>query len=202
VLKIAQKYRVNLAYSKRVANFALSLFDQTKGILHNWGDEERELLWASAILHNCGHFISHNAHHKHSYYLIRYGELLGFTETEVETIANLARYHRKSDPKKKHDSYRCLTSKKDRRMVEQLSPLLRLAVALDRRQIGAIKHLTCQVIPEIQEFRLLLEPTDPIDDCALELWSLAYKKSSFESQFGLKIVPILEKSTMSSSTRA
>lgn len=191
VLKIAQKYRVNLLHSDRVAEFALSLFDQTQGILHNWGEEEKELLWAAAILHNCGHHVSHSSHHKHSYYLIRYGDLLGYTEVEIETIANLARYHRKSGPKKKHETYRNLISKKHRRLVEQLSPLLRLAVALDRRQIGAIKRVTCEYHPELQEFRLLLTPNHPGDECALELWSLDYKKESFETEFGLKLVTIL-----------
>ena len=42
VLNIAQKYKVDLESSERVANFALSLFDQTKGLLHNWGEVERE----------------------------------------------------------------------------------------------------------------------------------------------------------------
>lgn len=195
VIKTAQKYRVNLTYSERVAEFALSLFDQSHGILHDWGEEERELLWAAAILHNCGHHISHSSHHKHSYYLIRNGELLGFTETEVETIANLARYHRKSSPKKKHESYRNLTSKKHRRIVDQLSALLRLAVALDRRQIGAIQQITCQHQPDQGEFHLLLETHYPDDDCALELWSLNLKKGAFESEFGLKLVPILESGT-------
>jgi len=196
VLKIAQKYRVNLPYGERVATFAVNLFDQSRGSLHTWDDEDRELLWAAAILHNCGHFISHSSHHKHSYYLIRYGELLGYTETEIEAIANLARYHRKSDPKKKHENYRSLSSKRHRRMVEQLSALLRLAVALDRRQIGAIKRITCQVKPEVQEFHLSLHPVRPGDDCALELWSLDQKKNSFETQFGLKLVPILEPMTV------
>lgn len=100
VLKLANKYHVNLEYSDRVAKFAESLFDQTQGILHHWGSDERQLLWAAAILHNCGHYVSHSSHHKHSYYLIRNGELLGYTETEIEIIANLARYHRKSPPKK------------------------------------------------------------------------------------------------------
>ena len=106
VILAAQKYQVNLEHADRIATFALELFDQTHEILHSWGAEERELLWAAAILHNCGHYISHSAHHKHSYYLIRHSELLGYTETEIETIANLARYHRKSAPKKKHESYR------------------------------------------------------------------------------------------------
>jgi exopolyphosphatase/guanosine-5'-triphosphate,3'-diphosphate pyrophosphatase len=192
VLKIARKYQVNSEHSKRVAQFALELFDQTQGRLHNWGSEERELLWASAILHNCGHFVSHSEHHKHSYYLIRYGELLGYTDVEIETIANLARYHRKSDPKKKHDSYRSIDSKKHRRVVDQLSPLLRLAVALDRRQIGAIERIRCQVLPELQEMQLYLTAVDLEDDCELELWSLNLKKSSFEAAYGLKLTPVLE----------
>ena len=188
VLKIAQKYGVDLEHSERVAAFAVDLFDQTKGIFHEWGAEERELLWASAILHNCGHFISHSAHHKHSYYLIRNSDLLGYTEVEVETIANLARYHRKSDPKKKHDTYRSISSKLHRCAVEQLYPLLRLAVAMDRRQVGAIAKVHVNFQPALHQVDLHLKPTHAEDDCALELWSLGYQKSSFEKAFKVKLV--------------
>jgi len=192
VIKIATKYGVNLEYSDRVAKFAVSLFDQTQGLLHNWGLEERELLWAAAMLHNCGHYISHSSHHKHSYYLIRNGELLGYTETEVEIIANLARFHRKSSPKKKHDSYQNLQSKKYRQIVSQLSALLRLAVALDRRQIGAIKQVKCEYQPNLRELRLRLQPTQTDDQCVLELWSLDYKKDVFEAEYNVKLVVSLE----------
>lgn len=189
-LKLAQKYQVNLEYSERVAAFALSLFDQTQGLLHDWGPEERELLWAAAILHNCGHYVSHSAHHKHSYYLVRNGELLGYTDVEIEIIANLVRYHRKSGPKKKHENYRNLINKEHRRVVDQLSALLRLAVALDRRQIGAVKAIRCEYHPDT--LFLHLQPSQPGDDCALELWSLDYKKSCFEAEFGLELVAQLE----------
>lgn len=192
VIRAAQKYQVNLPHSERVAEFALNLFDQTQGIIHDWGDEEKELLWAAAVLHNCGHHVSHSSHHKHSYYLIRNGELLGYTETEIETIANLARYHRKSSPKKKHESYRNLASKKHRRVVDQLSPLLRLAVALDRRQIGAIKQVHCSYTPESRSLQLYLEAAQPGDDCALELWSLNYKKASVEAEYNVKLIITLE----------
>ncbi len=191
-LKIAQKYQVNLPYSQRVANFALSLFDQLQGILHNWGSAERELLWAATILHNCGHHISHSCHHKHSYYLIRNGELLGYTETEIEIIANLARYHRKSPPKKKHENYRNLTNKTDRQMVSQLSAILRLAVALDRRQIGVIAKFQCDYRPNTRELYLKLQPVRLGDECTLERWSLDYKKGVFEAEFDVKVMAILE----------
>jgi exopolyphosphatase/guanosine-5'-triphosphate,3'-diphosphate pyrophosphatase len=191
-IKIAQKYGVNLEHSQRVAKFALSLFEQTQGKLHNWNNSERELLWAGAILHNCGHYISHSSHHKHSYYLIRNGELLGYTENELEIIANLARYHRKSPPKKKHYSYQSLVSPRDRQLVSQLSAILRLAVALDRRQIGAIEQVDCQYYPHAREVHLWLQPASLDDDCALELWSLDEKKAVFEAEYEVKIVASLK----------
>ena len=191
ILKTAKKYQTNLEHSQRVAEFALSLFDQTQGQIHHWGADERQLLWAAAILHNCGHYISHSAHHKHSYYLIRNGELLGYNETEIEIIANIARYHRKSPPKKKHDSYRNLLHREQKQMVNQLSAILRLAVALDRRQIGAISHIQCEYFLNFKEFKMFIFPSIINDECALEMWSLDYKKGIFEEEFGLKFVAIL-----------
>ncbi|BAZ03378.1 Ppx/GppA phosphatase family protein [Calothrix sp. NIES-3974] len=192
VLKTAKKYQVNLQHSDRVANFALSLFDQTQGILHHWGDTERHLFWAASILHNSGHYVSHSSHHKHSYYLIRHGELLGYTETEIEIIANIARYHRKSPPKKKHENFRNLNHREHREIVAKLSSLLRLATALDRRQIGAISHIRLHYQLESHQIILQVFPTHPNDDCALEMWSLEYSKSVFEQEFKLKLIPQLQ----------
>ncbi|MEH2023759.1 Ppx/GppA phosphatase family protein [Nostoc sp.] len=194
VLKLADKYHINLEYSDRVAKFAESLFDQTQGTLHHWGTDERQMLWAAAILHNCGHYISHSSHHKHSYYLIRNGELLGYTETEIEIIANLARYHRKSPPKKKHENYQSLLTKEQRQIVSQLSAILRLAVALDRRQIGAVAQVQCEYYQQLRQVNLLIFPSQSDDDCALELWSLDYKKGVFEEEFEVKLVASLENS--------
>ncbi|BAZ41721.1 exopolyphosphatase [Calothrix sp. NIES-4101] len=192
VLRTAKKYHSNLPHSDRVANFALSIFDQTQATLHNWYPECRQLLWAAAILHNCGHYVSHSAHHKHSYYLVRNSELLGYTETEIEIIANIARYHRKSPPKKKHENYRNLVNKEHRLMVNHLSAILRLATALDRRQIGAISRIQCDYNPQEKSFKLRVYPTYPNDDCSLELWSLDYSKEVFETEFNIKVSVILE----------
>ncbi|WP_373544483.1 HD domain-containing protein [Chamaesiphon sp.] len=185
-LKIAGKYGVDLPHSERVAELALSLFDQTYGQLHTWDKSVRQLLWSAAILHNSGHFVSHDAHHKHSYYLIRYGELLGYTEAEIDTIANIARYHRKSAPKKKHQNLQNL-SKEQRSIVSQLSALLRVAVALDRRRIGAIEDVSLNCDLTTRECHLTFFPTDPTDACVLECWSLDFKKPVFETEFNLKL---------------
>lgn len=190
VLKIARKYQVDLGFGERVAKFATSFFDQLQGVLHDWGETEREWLWAAAILHNCGTYVSHSAHHKHSYYLIRHAELLGYTEIELELIANIARYHRRSKPKKRHDDYIKL-SEPHRLAVRQLSAFLRLAVALDRRQVGAIESFDCHYDQDKRQLHLHITPKDPDDDCALELWNLDYKKVVFEEEFNTKVVATL-----------
>jgi exopolyphosphatase/guanosine-5'-triphosphate,3'-diphosphate pyrophosphatase len=189
-IKIAKKYGVNLKSSKHIAKFAKTLFEQTQNVLHFWSDIEWEYLWAASILHNCGNYVNHSAHHKHSYYLIRNSELLGYTEVELEIIANLARYHRKNKPKKKHDEY-MRVPEQYQVMVRQLSALLRLATALDRRQIGAISHLECKYDPEYRTLHLHLFPANPEDDCALEMWSFDYEKPIFEEEFGVKVITTL-----------
>ena len=183
----AQKYQVPQDRSDRIARFVLELFEATKGILHSWGKSEWELLWAAAILHNCGHFVSHSAHHKHSYYLIRNDELLGYTEAEVEVIANIARYHRKSLPKKKHEAFRNLTTKYHRQMVSEFSAMLRVAIALDRRGIGAIEGMACHYHGATKTLHLDLKPLSSSDDCASELWNLQDKKLWFEEIFDVKL---------------
>ncbi|BAQ66394.1 Ppx/GppA phosphatase family protein [Geminocystis sp. NIES-3709] len=192
VYKIAHKYEVDLPHAEKIAHFALNIFDSTKNQLHCWGDLEREYLWSATILHNSGLYISHSAHHKHSYYLIRNAELLGFSEIEIELIAQIARYHRKSKPKRKHETYACL-SDNHRKIIKQLSAILRLAIALDRRQIGAIKNLECRYDQEYRQLHLYLTPTQPDDDCALELWNLDYKKPIFEQEFQVKVLTTLHR---------
>ncbi len=185
-LKIAGKYGVDLPHSQRVAKLALSLFEQSYGHLHQWDRSIANLLWSAAILHNSGHFVSHDAHHKHSYYLVRYGELLGYAEGEIDTIANIARYHRKSPPKRKHQNLQNL-SKQQRTIVSQLSAILRLAVALDRRRIAAIESVDLEFNLANRECQLTFIPVDRADECTLEYWSLDYKKSIFEAEFNLKL---------------
>lgn len=187
-IKIAKKYHVDLDYAQRVAQFALSIFDQLRGQLHEWEMAERELLESAAILHNCGVYISHAAHHKHSYYLIRNAELLGFTELELELIANIARYHRRSKPKKKHESYHQLPHKQYQLIVRQLSAILRLAVALDRRNKGAIADINCQYDSRSRTVQLQLQPREIGDSCSLELWNLSYKKEVFEEEFDVELI--------------
>ena len=132
------------AHSRQVARLALELFDATASV-HGLGDDSREVLEAAALLSNVGLFVSHAGHHKHSYYVIRNSEhLAGFTDREIELIAQVARYHRKSAPTKRHDPFAALAGD-DQRRVEVLSGLLRVAVGLDRSHAGPVADVRCTI---------------------------------------------------------
>ena len=83
-------------------------------------------------------FLSHAQHHKHSYYVIRGTDrLAGFNDDEVERIALVARYHRKSEPKAKHPEFAAL-DEDDQHEVAVLAGLLRVAIGLDRNHAGRV----------------------------------------------------------------
>src|SRR5207248_8743469 len=106
------------------------LFDQTRRV-HRLGAEERALLHAAAMLHDVGAFVSYNRHHKHTYYLLYHADLPGFTDRERELIATVARYHRRSVPKDRHEQLQLLTPE-ERNVVRRLAAILRVADGLDR----------------------------------------------------------------------
>ena len=60
-----------------------------------------KLLEYAALLHEVGMHVSYQGHHRHSYYLIKNGDLRGFTPEEIEVIALIARYHRRAVPARK-----------------------------------------------------------------------------------------------------
>lgn len=129
VVAFAHRYSWDEAHSRRVAELAVSLFDQTAD-LHRLGGEERELLYFAGLLHDVGCAVSQSAHHKHSLYIIGNAELEGFDDRERQVMANVARYHRKALPAEHHSEYVALTDA-DRVLVRRLGSFLRLADGLD-----------------------------------------------------------------------
>ena len=103
VIHLAESCSYEREHAEQVTRLSQMLYDQLIDRLQ-LADINREYLEAASLLHNVGFFISHSQHHLHSYYLIRNSEYLtGFTDREIEIIAQTARYHRKSNPKQKHD---------------------------------------------------------------------------------------------------
>jgi len=176
VLHLARTYGVDVDRASRVSSHALSLYDQTAGWLHQDDGQGRLLLWAAAQLHACGKHINVAAYHKHTWYLIRNGELLGYSESEHLMVAAIARYHRRGLPKKRHESWQLIESREDRRTVSTMALLLRLAAALDRRPGPVVASVRVRRI-DAATFEITLVPEPSPDgegglDLSLESWSL------------------------------
>lgn len=143
VENFARSCHVDESHSRQVSRISLKLFDSLARhftLEPRW----RELLEAAALLHDTGYLISYPKHHRHSYHLIRHAELYDFSPREREIIANVARYHRRALPKKKHASYAAL-SPADRLLVSRLGGMLRLADGLDRRRTQQVEDIRCML---------------------------------------------------------
>ena len=180
-MEFAASCHVDLQHATQVARLALSIFDSLTlpfGLTPN----EKKLLEAAALLHDSGYFISYSSHHKHSYHLIRHAELFSFTPRERELIAQIARYHRKSLPKRKHETFQNL-KEKDQVAVARLGGILRLADGLDRRRNGLIKSVSC--LSGGATVTINLAATE---DVSVEIFGANAKKDLFEKAFGCAVV--------------
>ncbi len=181
-------------HSAHVARLALLLFDGLAervglGIVGlGLGDPEREVLEAAALLCNVGLFVSHAAHHKHSYYVIRNSEhLTGFTDREIELIAQVARYHRKSAPRRKHPEFAALDDD-DQQRVRTLAAILRVAVGLDRNHAGRVSGL--RVRDGAGDGAPLVIEVEAADgqDVQLDLYAAGERKALLEEVLGTEVV--------------
>jgi len=190
VLKLARACGYEAEHCEQVRRLCVQLFDQMRDLgLHSLDAGARELLEYAAYLHDIGFFLSHTDHHQHAYYIIRNSELLGFNDREQAILANLALYHRKAPPRKKHPNFAALDAEA-RSLVEQLSTILRLAEGLDRSHLSLVKGLRLEEDGADTVRITVLSPAD----CQLELWGVENQLGVFRSVFRRRATVRVEQS--------
>jgi exopolyphosphatase/guanosine-5'-triphosphate,3'-diphosphate pyrophosphatase len=172
-IELAERCNYQADHAQHVARLSLALFDQTRG-LHGLTDREREWLEYAALMHDIGAHISFVRHHRHSYYLIKNGDLRGFQPEETEVIALVARYHRRGTPKQSHEEYAQLPAAL-RRTVRMLASILRVAESLDRSHGQVITAL--DVIDRGEDLLINISTSG---DAELEVWATANHVRPFE----------------------
>ena len=109
-IELAERCNWEADHSQQVARLALTLFDQTRRHPRPRRPRAR-VARVRALLHDIGKHISYERHHRHSYYLIKNGDLRGFEPEEIEVIALLTRYHRRAMPDSRTPGYRKLPAR-------------------------------------------------------------------------------------------
>ncbi|WP_136513527.1 Ppx/GppA phosphatase family protein [Geomonas edaphica] len=180
-LEFAHSCHIDEGHAEHVARLSLQLF-KALAPRYGWGPKEMRLLDAAAIMHDVGYFISYSSHHKHSYHLIRHADLLGFTPRERELMANIARYHRKSAPKKKHEEFTRL-SPDDQLLVARLGGILRLCDGLDRRRNAVVQGVDCALTQDTLELTL-----NGDEEMSVELYGAKAKSDLLQEACKVRLV--------------
>ena len=176
---LARKYHADMDHARAVEEKAVVLFEALKKT-HGMKERERFLLRLAAKLHDIGKHMNLNRHYEHSYDMIKASEILGLTETELDIVANVARYHSTHVPKDTDEQYRRLRSR-DRVTVAKLVAVIRIADALDcshRQKVNQIRV-------EMKGHDMIIRG-DTTEDCLLEEWTFEVKSEFFQEVFGIR----------------
>jgi exopolyphosphatase / guanosine-5'-triphosphate,3'-diphosphate pyrophosphatase len=171
--ELLRKCRWHEQHSRQVTRLALKIFDDLRGF-HKLTDIDRELLEYASLTHDIGYHISHQKHHKHALYLILNADLKGFSQEEIEVIAHVARYHRRSVPKAEHKLFEELNREQKNR-VRALAGILRVADGLDRSHYQNVQTLGAEVTGN----KVILHISTQ-GDPELEIWGAMRKRELFE----------------------
>jgi exopolyphosphatase/guanosine-5'-triphosphate,3'-diphosphate pyrophosphatase len=177
VLNMAAQYRVDTEHTEHVAALALGMFDELALLgLHEGDSRERELLWASCMLHDVGMSIDYDDHHKHSRYLILNGGLPGFAPAETAIIAQAARYHRKGMPAA--GPMAALFGEGDIARLDRCATLLRLAEDLERSRDQLVRATTLELHDGEVELKLIAD-----GESAVPRWAAGRERELFARAF-------------------
>ena len=168
-------------HMRQVSILALMIFDYLRP-LHGLDEHDRFLLQAAAISHDVGFLYDEENHHKVSFDLIRKADFSGLNELDQMLIALIARYHRKSPPKKKHKFFNAL-EEKDKGRVKKLAALLRIADGLDRTHTNFVKKVQCQLTESTVVFVL-----EPFEEKSPEVQAGLKKSALFMEVFNRHVV--------------
>jgi exopolyphosphatase/guanosine-5'-triphosphate,3'-diphosphate pyrophosphatase len=179
-VKLGRKYFFDEPHAMKVTELSLSIFDQLTH-LHRFGQKERKILNVASILHDIGQFISYEKHHKHSLYIISQSELPHFSSYEMLMAANVARYHRRSEPKQLHQEYVKLTPA-DQLIISILASILRIADSLDSEHLQRIESTKVRTDNHFLYLGLKSLTAHP-----MEMLKLTKKADFFKKLFNLNL---------------
>jgi exopolyphosphatase/guanosine-5'-triphosphate,3'-diphosphate pyrophosphatase len=184
VTNLAAQYDMDPArhpHIAHVAELALRLFDELGAAgLHPGDPVERELLWASALLHDIGMTVDYDDHHKHSRYLVLNAGMPGFEQREVALIGQAVRYHRKGIPSL--GPFAAIAAKGDDERLDRMATLLRLAEDLERSRDQLVRSTEVTVDDGVVRLGLVSD-----GDARVARWAAGREVDLFARAFGREL---------------
>jgi exopolyphosphatase / guanosine-5'-triphosphate,3'-diphosphate pyrophosphatase len=167
VRNLSHRFGHDAPHDQHVWTLSRSMFDGLgEAGLHDYGPEERELLWAACLLHDIGVTVNYDDHHRHSHYLTLNAGLPGFTPRELILIGLIARYHRKGEPDA--SELGDLAEPGDEHRLQLLCGVIRLAEQLERSRDRAITDVSVSANGDAVS---LAAHCDPSRDATVPIWA-------------------------------
>jgi exopolyphosphatase / guanosine-5'-triphosphate,3'-diphosphate pyrophosphatase len=187
---IGHQYHFNRNHTYQVWTLSRLLFNEL-GPVHGLPEKDKKYLMVAALLHDVGRYINKESSHKHTYYILRNTNIPFLNDREKLFVATLARYHRKSPPKEGHEGYTEL-SPEEKKQLEVLASILRLADALDAPHDQGVKWVKCQWGPGKVHIYVEMKGASQLDPVTIK-----DKAKLFETLFKVEVTvgPVSEMKT-------
>lgn len=178
IVNIAKKYRVDYNHVIHVKEMALKIFDKTQKI-HSLTERDRLLMEIACILHDIGKYVNVNNHQNYSFHIIKAQDIMGISDTELDIIAHVAKFHGDEDPKDS-DSYKSLQYI-NRIKVSKMSAIVKLADSLDLSHKNKVKSIDIKT-----KGSNLLITAYSSEEIPIERWYFHKISDFFEEVMGYK----------------
>ena len=177
---ISKRYMGSRKRGETLQKIALTLFDSMKRI-HGLGKRERLLLQLSAILHDCGKYISMVNLGECSYAIIMATEIIGLSHREREIVANIVRYnHLEFDYSMENSEG---IDREEYLTIVKLTAILQIANALDRSH-----KQKCRDIKAVRKDDKLILTITTNEDITLERGLFGSRAEFFREVYSIEPV--------------
>lgn len=183
-MQISKRYNGSRKRAETIENIAIGVFDAIRNI-SGLTPRDRLLLQISAILHDCGKYISLLNLAECSYNIIKYTEIIGISHKERIMIANIVRYNQKVfDYYDDFEDMEHLNPENHMR-IAKLTAILRIANGLDRSHKTKFKDFAINI-----ENNKLIITVITDEDISLEKGLFGNRADFFKEVYNLE--PIIK----------
>lgn len=179
---ISKRYMGSRRRSETLEKIALTIFDSMKEV-HGLGERERLLLRISALLHDCGKYISLMNLGECSYNIIMSTEIIGLSHLEREIVANVVKYNHMDFNYYDIMGQDISLDKEAYLKIAKLTAILKIANGLDRSHKQKFKNIKASIKDE----QLIITIDTPVD-ITLEKGLFNRRADFFEEVYSVKPV--------------
>ncbi len=183
---ISKRYMGSKKRAETLEKISLTIYDSMKK-QHGLGKRERLLLQISAILHDCGKYISLVDLAECSYHIIKSTEMIGLSHAEQEIVANVVKYNHSEFPYYEGIRKDIGIREEDYLTIAKLTAILRIANGLDRSHRQKFRDIKAVV----KENELVITTSNAVDT-TLERGLFKERALFFEEVFSIKPVILLK----------